>query len=250
MVLLTDGLLDLEPAVAEKVAKRRGRGGPEGDSLRRDRPGTATERRRSAISRDVAGRAGERTPRGQRGAGPLGVREIVTGRSQLVARAAGLRVTFNPKAVLEYRIIGHEANDWARLAAGRGGSRFPRRSIRQRGCSSFAWRPRRPAHCGQGRALLVSAGRRAGGRRPDDAKAVDCRGPAACSPDSANAPPWFQQAGVAAYTAEVLRHSPFIFQRNPSVKVTPAAALRRAWELAPRSITRRPGRFLSGTWST
>ncbi len=49
---------------------------------------------------------------------------------------------------------------------------------------------------------------------------------------SANTPPWFQQAGVAAYTAEVLRHSPFIFQRNPNVKVTPASALRRARELS------------------
>ena len=49
---------------------------------------------------------------------------------------------------------------------------------------------------------------------------------------SANTPPWFQQAAVAAYTAEVLRHSPFIFQRNPGVKVTVPAALRRAQELS------------------
>ncbi len=37
------------------------------------------------------------------------LREVMTGQSQVVARDAQLRVTFNPKVVLEYRLLGHEA---------------------------------------------------------------------------------------------------------------------------------------------
>jgi Ca-activated chloride channel family protein len=39
--------------------------------------------------------------------------EVVSGRSNVVARGAELRVLFNPKAVAEYRLVGHEPSDAA-----------------------------------------------------------------------------------------------------------------------------------------
>jgi hypothetical protein len=42
--------------------------------------------------------------------------------------------------------------------------------------------------------------------------------------------PWLQEAAVVAYTAEVLRHSPFIFQRRPGLNIP--TALFRAVELS------------------
>lgn len=36
------------------------------------------------------------------------LRESLTGQSQLIARRASLRVTFNPRAVAQYRLLGHE----------------------------------------------------------------------------------------------------------------------------------------------
>jgi len=41
--------------------------------------------------------------------------EGMTGKSQLIARDVGLKVTFNPKTVLEYRLLGHEASAIAGL---------------------------------------------------------------------------------------------------------------------------------------
>ena len=41
--------------------------------------------------------------------------EITTGQSQVVARDALLHMAFNPKAVLEYRLLGHEAKALAGL---------------------------------------------------------------------------------------------------------------------------------------
>ena len=35
-----------------------------------------------------------------------------------MARAARLQVTFNPKSVLEYRLVGHESGDWGGLLPG------------------------------------------------------------------------------------------------------------------------------------
>jgi len=41
--------------------------------------------------------------------------ESITGKSQLIARNVGLKVTFNPKTVQEYRLLGHEASAIASL---------------------------------------------------------------------------------------------------------------------------------------
>ena len=49
----------------------------------------------------------------------------MTGQSQVVARDAQLRVTFNPKVVLEYRLLGHEATLLAGLLPATSPGRFP-----------------------------------------------------------------------------------------------------------------------------
>jgi hypothetical protein len=45
--------------------------------------------------------------------------EILTGQPQTVAREVRLRIVFNPKAVAAYRLVGHEAREFAGLRAAR-----------------------------------------------------------------------------------------------------------------------------------
>ena len=117
VVLLTNGALDVDPATAQKIERQATQAAAEnipldvidlGQQIEADPQAAALARAgRSAVHRAISARQ-VRTA----------FREIVTGRSQLVARAARLQVTFNPKSVLEYRLVGHESADWAGLLPG------------------------------------------------------------------------------------------------------------------------------------
>ncbi len=240
MVLLTDGLVDLEPSVAKKVQEDVAESARK--TIRLDVIDLGQQQKEPDPQLAAISRAGQGSVLRAVSAEQIrwALREIVTGRSQLVARSARLRVTFNPRAVLEYRIIGHEANDWASLLPGTVEADF------REGQSATGLFELRLAPKASGEVAKVDLSwylpddDRAHAGRMDTKTATVRRGLF----DSANAPPWFQQAGAAAYTAEVLRHSPFIFQRNPSVKVTMPAAWRRALELAS-AVDRQASRSAS-----
>jgi Ca-activated chloride channel family protein len=230
MVLLTDGLLDLDPAVAEKVQKDLAEAARQKirlDAIDLGQQQKDADPQLAALSQ--AGKGGvHRAVSSEQVRWAL--REIVTGRSQLVARSARLHVTFNPEAVLEYRIIGHESGEWAGMMPGAVEADF-REGQAATGLFELRLAPNGPNDVAKVELTWYSpdGNRSPGGTMAEKVDAVVRRGQFA---DSASTPAWFHQAAVAAYTAEVLRHSPFIFQRNPGEKVTVPAALRRANELA------------------
>ncbi len=225
VVLLTDGLLDLEPAVAQKideqVAQAAGQNIPldvidlgqqkEADpqvaSLGRDGRGTVHR----AISAEQVRSA---------------LREIVIGRSQLVARGARLQVTFNPKSVLEYRLMGHESG-WDGLLPGPLDADF-----REGQAATALFEVRLAPNGPQDLASVDLAwyapdgGKTLAGKTMQTARlTVERKHFAASLTDSA---PSLQEAAVVCYTAEVLRHSPFVFY--PHSRLSTQAALLRVVE--------------------
>lgn len=227
VVLLTDGLLDLEPAIAEKIEHQVAQAA--GEKVPLDVIDLGQQKTADPQVAALA-RAGQGTVHRAISAQQIGwaLREIVTGRSQLVARAARLQVTFNPKSVLEYRLVGHESGDWDGLLPGSLEADF---------------------HAGQAATALFEV--RLAPDGPNDLASVDL---AWYTPDDektlagktaqkahatverkhfaaslTSSAPSLQEAAVVAYAAEVLRHSPFIFQRHPGLM---PAALLRAVELS------------------
>ena len=230
MVLLTDGLLDLDPASVEKVQKDLSDAAQQ--NIRLDAIDLGQQQKDADPQLAAMSQAGQGSV--HRAVSAEQVRWALA-KSSPAARSwspaqARLRVTFNPKAVLEYRIVGHEAGEWAGMLPGAVEADF------REGQAATGLFELRLAPSGPGEVAVVEltwyspdGDRTLGGKTMQRVVAVVRRG---LFTGSANTPVWFQQAGVAAYTAEVLRHSPFIFQRNPGVKVTVPAALRRAQELS------------------
>ena len=229
MVLLTDGLLDLDPATAEKVQKQLSDAAREKihlDVIDLGQQQKDADPQLAAMSK--AGQGGiHRATSAEQICWSL--REIVTGRPQLVARAARLRVTFNPKAVLEYRIIGHESGDWAGMLPGTVEADF-KEGQAATGLFELRLVPNGPSEVAKVELTwYVPDGERTlAGNSMHKSLTVVRRQQFA--PEMTKSATWLQQAAVAAYTAEVLRHSPFIFLRHPDVKLP--KALQYAHELA------------------
>jgi hypothetical protein len=164
-----------------------------------------------------------------------GLQEIVTGRSQLIAQEAELKVTFNPKAVLEYRLIGHEASSFAGMLPGK-----PQTDLRE-GQSATALFEVRLAPNASGDIATAELSWYAPG--PDSAakkdpqkaaKKLELKQFASTFSKSASS---LQVAAVAAEAAEVLRRSPFV--RIPRT----ANALYRVWEMTGQvdsQVNQRP----------
>jgi Ca-activated chloride channel family protein len=168
------------------------------------------------------------------------LREIVTGYSQVVARAARLQVTFNPKSVLEYRLVGHESRDWDGLLPGPLEADF---RTGQAATALFEVRlaPNGPDDLASAELTWYApdGGTTLAGKPAQTAHATIERKDFAAS--LTTSAPSLQEAAVVAYTIEVLRHSPFIFQRHPGL--TMPAALFRAVELSGQvssQLQRRP----------
>jgi Ca-activated chloride channel family protein len=229
IVLLTDGLLDLDPATAEKIQQQVADAAREKirlDVIDLGQQQKDPDPQLAAMSKAGQGSIHRATSAEQiRGA----LREIVTGRPQLVARSARLHVTFNPKAVLEYRIIGHESGEWAGMLPGAVEADFQEGQAAT-GLFELRLAPNAPPEVARVELTwYVPEGERAllGGAMQKTVAIVHRQ---QFAPVMVSSFPWLQQASVAAYTAEVLRHSPFIFVRHPDVKLP--RALHHAYELA------------------
>jgi Ca-activated chloride channel homolog len=228
VVLLTDGLLDMDAEMAQRAQQQ------------------ASQAAEQNISLDVIdlGQQKEADPQvaalAKSGRGTLhraisaeqirwAFREIITGRGQLVARAARLQVTFNPKAVLEYRLVGHESAEWDGLLPG------PLEADFHEGQAATALFELRIAPDSPRDVAAVDltwygpdGDKTLAGKTMQKSRIMVDRKQFAGSLTSAS--PSLQEAAVVAYTAEVLRRSPFIFQ--PHSGLTMPAALFRAVELA------------------
>jgi len=202
VVLLTDGLGKLD---GNSLARIESRLRDEArDGIRLDVIDLGQEQepdRQLSLIAEAAGGKVHRT------ASAEGIRwamlEILTGKSQLMAAGARLQVTFNPKTVLAYRLLGHEAKALAGLMPAKPGTDF---------------------HCDQSATVVyeVLLKQDTGGEvasaeltwnNPDGSEAspivkkVD-RGQFAKT--WLDSPLSLQMATIAAETAEILRHSPFV----------------------------------------
>lgn len=226
VVLLTDGLLELADTVVQRieheVSEASGRGIPlhvidlgqqnEGDPQLAAfaKAGHGTVHR--AVNTDQVHSA---------------IREILTGRSQLMARGALLQVTFNPKTVLEYRLLGHETR-WAGMLPGplegdfgEGQSRTALYEVRLATTG--------PSEVATAEVTWLQPGDKQPTGKHHKATAHLLRKDFASSLMGSALS--LQEAGVVAYTAEALRKSPFL-SRNQRLPLSTAQALVRAFELA------------------
>ena len=228
VVLLTDGLLDLEPATAQDIGQQVAQAAGQNIPLDVIDLGQQKEADPQVAALAQAGRgAVHRAVSAEQVRWAF--REIVTGRSQLVARAARLQVTFNPKSVLEYRLVGHESRDWDGLLPG------PLEADFREGQTATALFEVRLAPQGPNDLASVDlawyapdGGKALTGKTAQKARmTVERKHFAATLTSSA---PSLQEAALVAYTVEVLRHSPFIFQRHPGLSTL--AALNRAVEFS------------------
>ena len=239
VVLLTDGLVDLEPATAEKTEEEISEAAKQNIPLDVIDLGQQKKTNPQVASLAQAGR-GTVHRAGSAEQVRWALREILTGRSQLVARAARLQVTFNPKSVLEYRLVGHESGDWGGLLPG------PLDADFHEGQSATALFEVRLAPNGPNDLASVDLAwyapdgeKTLAGKIAEKARVtIERKDLAASLTTSATS---LQEAAVVAYAAEALRHSPFIFQRHPGLKMP--APLVRAVELSSQvdsQLQKRP----------
>lgn len=109
IVLLTDGQAELGRGTAELIEQRLGEAAGRQVLLDVIDLGRGEEVDRQLASFAEAG-GGKIRHAANADQVRWAMLEILTGRSQLVAADVQLRVTFNPKTVLEYRLLGHEAD--------------------------------------------------------------------------------------------------------------------------------------------
>jgi Ca-activated chloride channel family protein len=227
MVLLTDGLLDLDPATADKVQQQLADAARE--KIRLDVIDLGQQQKVPDPQLTAMSKAGQGSVHRATSAEQIrwALREIVTGRPQLVAKSARLHVTFNPKTVLEYRIIGHESGEWAGMLPGSVEADFQEGQAAT-GLFELRLAPDGPSEVARVELTwyIPDGERTPFGEAMKKTVAVVRRQQFAATSSA----PWLQQATVAAYTAEVLRHSPFIFVRHPDVKLP--RALNRALDLS------------------
>lgn len=114
LILLTDGLAEFPPGTRETIQARLADAVGQGIildviDLRQEKD---PDPQLASFARAGGGKVHRATNADQLRWALL---EIITGQSQLVATDARLKVTFNPKGVLEYRLLGHEAKAAAGL---------------------------------------------------------------------------------------------------------------------------------------
>ena len=234
IVLLTDGLLDLEPATAERIGRQVAEAAAENIPLDVIDLGQqkATDPQVASLAAEGRGTVHRAVSSRQVG---WALREIVTGRSQVVARAGRLQVTFNPKTVLEYRLLGHESGDWGGLLPG------PLEADFHEGQAATALFEVRLSPTGAQDLASVDLAwyaadgeKTLAGKTAETARATVQRKHFAASLTSSALS--LQEAAVVAYTAEVLRHSPFLFRSHAPLSVP--AAFSRAVDLSAQVDSR------------
>jgi len=233
-VLLSDGLLEMDRTWMEQIEGEVGEAAARGAALEVVDLG----QQKQAESQMVGlARAGHGAVRRATSAQQIGwaLREIVSGRSELTARDAQLKVTFNPQAVLQYRLLGHEAKEWAGMLPG-----VPQADFHDGQSATALYEVRLAAN---GPKELATAeltwypvgydGARGTGGQQKLSRPI---GLGDFASSWAGTAPSLQEAALAAQTAEVLRRSPFVLLRNP--RTSPAACLVRISDLAGTADSR------------
>jgi Ca-activated chloride channel family protein len=121
VVLLSDGLAELDPNSKTLIQQRLAEAAAGGlhleiIDLRQEADDLSLASQLEDLARSGRGSVRRATDADQVG---WALSEIITGKSQLVARDVRLQVTFLPAAVLQYRLLGHEAAKVAGLLPAR-----------------------------------------------------------------------------------------------------------------------------------
>lgn len=111
VVLLTDGLAELDPVTSDLLVQKVREAADRGVRLEIVDLGQPTPERNLASQLENFAQAGKGHVHRAADMHQVAwaIREILTGKSQLVARDVRLVVSFRPAAVLQYRLLGHEA---------------------------------------------------------------------------------------------------------------------------------------------
>ena len=226
VVLLTDGLAEFGAGTAEKIEQQLADAVERGILL--DVIDLGQEREVDSQWADFARSGGGKV---QRASNAEQLRwalwEIVSGQSQLVAADARLKVAFNPRAVLEYRLLGHEAKAMAGLMPAHPQADF------HAGQSATALYEIRLAKDGPQEVAAVELTWREPGRgKPQSLCSTIRRGQ--FGPSFVAAPLSLQEAALVAEAAEVLRQSPYAVSFGDS----PSLGLTRVLQLAGQADTR------------
>jgi len=205
VVLLSDGLAELDRVTADLIAARVADAARQGVTLEvidlSPSMEDANDRQLGVLSQAGRGQVHRATDFDQL---RWALGEIVSGQSQRVARDVTLKVKFNPQAVAEYRLLGHEAAAVAGLLpaaetcdffSGESGTALYEFVLRPGGNPALevatievTWRDLRS---GQARNLRRAVLR------------------SQIAGTLGQTPPWFQAGAFAAEFAELLRESPF-----------------------------------------
>lgn len=109
IVLITDGLADLSSAAAETMAGLAANAASKGISVQIIKMGSpSVETERETFGQIARAGGGTVMDLSDAEAIRFALAETLTGRNQVVAREASLRIRFNPQTVAAYRLLGHE----------------------------------------------------------------------------------------------------------------------------------------------
>jgi len=235
VVLLTDSLVDMTPDVARRVTERLTDAAAHGIALHVIELGQQTQADQQLLDLATAGHgAVHRAANAEQLRWAL--REAISGQSQIVARDARLRVAFNTKTVLEYRLFGHEAKALAGLMP-----EHPEADFHDGEAATVLYEvrlaPKAAAEIASAELTWYDGGNSPApnGKQQRLVRRIELNQFATTFNQSA---PSLQEAALAAELAEALRKS--YFMRAPRT----AVALKNVWELTGQVDSRlfqRPG---------
>ena len=204
VVLLTDGLAELDRGTADRIERQLAAAAKRGIGLDVIDLGQVQGDKGldPQLALFAAAGGGRLRPAASRSQVLWALLETLTGKSQLVAADARLKVTFNPQSVLGYRLLGHEAKAIAGLRAAH---------------------PQADFHAGQSATGLYELRLSPSGGDEVAVAELTWRDPQSgqlhrmirkvgrdqFAPSLVQAPMSLQAAAVVAQTAEILRESPF-----------------------------------------
>lgn len=148
---------------------------------------------------------------------------ILTGRSQLIAEAARLKVSFHPKNVLGYRLLGHEGKSMVGLLPAR-----PEADFLAGHSATAVYEIQLKPNGGQEVAAVELSWRDPGGNSGDRRKLTGQVRRDQLASSFVQAPLSLQEAALVVEAAEVLRRSPFA----PLPRGSQGRGLARVLELA------------------
>lgn len=233
VVLLTDGLTELGRGTAELIEQRLAEAAGRGILLEvlDLRPSQRPDPQLASFARSGGGSVHSVTSADEV---RWALREITTGSAQVIAEEARLKITFNPKTVVAYRLFGHEGKLMEGLMPAR-----PEADFRAGQSAGALYEIYLNPKGGDEIATVELTWREPHGGSTHRQKLHDYVRRGQFGSSFVKAPLSVQQAALVAETAEVLRNSPFGLQRGSS-RVRALARILEMSAAADPKLRQRP----------